>query len=226
MSSNWKICQNDLSSLSQCEDFQNNCDKCGKLYRYNWRRRRTREKTCNLCVSDIRCNLLIDNGKESCKETNANFKSMDDNLYVEKRIWDAPMSTFRCGERKEEPKLILGDSMKKVFGIEEFTEQLFHEMKIEFGEELRNPHKPFKTDFDWPTTDQLNKVDCLRAFNIMKQILLQEMSTCDTTMPSNPLALRKKFYLERRFQSLEKEKIRRLKVYESLYIKEEVKGGL
>ncbi|KAK6619028.1 hypothetical protein RUM44_003410 [Polyplax serrata] len=230
MHSNWKICQSDVTGLGQCEDLQNNCDKCGKLYRYNWRRRRTREKTCNLCVNEIKCNpsRLTDKPRDhqanACEMNFGDGKPYEDCLYVEKRVWDSPLAMYQY---TDSTPLTERDTVKKVYGVQDFTEQLLHEVKIEFSEEMRNPQKPVVTDFEWPTTDQLNKVDCLRAFNIMKQILLQEMSACEVVAaPNDPLVLRKKYYLERRFQSLEREKIRRLKVYESLYIKEEAKGGL
>lgn len=227
MYSNWKNCPSDLNHFNQSEDFQNNCDRCGKLYRYNWRRRRTREKTCNFCITEVKYNLDANQKRENKKETGMSDRTKSaNNFYLDQLIWETPLPMFQFGGAKEHSYMTMSESIKKVNGIHELTETLFLEMKIELEEELQNPQRPPRTEFDWPCTDQLSKVGCLRAFNVMKQILLKEISKCEEVIPLDPLILRKKFYLERRFQSLEKEKIRRLKIYERLFIQEETEVEL
>ncbi|EEB12047.1 hypothetical protein Phum_PHUM151290 [Pediculus humanus corporis] len=145
---------------------------------------------------------------------NIEMTSINDYVYTQKKKLNSQYSSYNNIDNSDEYQCNIPESYKRITNCHQFTNQLCYKMKMEFGHELQNPHKPPRMDFDWPATDQFTKVDCLRAFNIMKQTVYKELSKCEEITMHDPLGLRKKYYYERRLHSLEREKIRRLKIYE------------
>lgn len=141
--------------------------------------------------------------------------------------WDTPLSMFQfLGPNPQQHELSEAENADEINLYRESSRLFRNEMQFELEEELRSSCGSDKTEFDWPSTCHLSKVDCLKTFNRMKQIILEEISKCDVSLFTGQYVQIRRHYLQRRLESLQREKIRRLKIYEASQTQEDIKTQL